>query len=193
MKDKKKVVMLFSIAAIVVVGVGAGFWAWHEQPGFCATMCHNTMGSYLETYEQSNFLVHEHAQVDVACLDCHEAELSTQLEELQAQISGAYRQPFAKMETDDAFCLREGCHTRDQIVAATSDYTAGNDTKVNPHEITFSPEYGKTESPHSVPGSTIPCATCHTMHRESQGIDYCYDTCHHTKTFDACYGCHDHR
>ena len=74
MKDKKKVVMLFSIAAIVVVGVGAGFWAWHEQPGFCSTMCHNTMGSYLETYEQSNFLVHEHAQVDVACLDCHEAE-----------------------------------------------------------------------------------------------------------------------
>ncbi|WP_080800403.1 cytochrome c3 family protein [Arabiibacter massiliensis] len=190
---RRKLVTALCVTGVVIVGAGAGLWVWHEQPGFCGSVCHDTMGSYVESYEGGEMLASQHAQADVVCLDCHEAELHTQLAELQVQLSGEYRLPLAKMETDDAFCLRDGCHTREKIVTATADYAAGGGTKVNPHEITFSADYGDTESPHQVGGETAPCATCHTMHRTSAGIDYCYDACHHTQTFDSCYGCHDHR
>ena len=30
----------------------SGFWVWHEQPSFCAAICHTPMDEYLETYEQ---------------------------------------------------------------------------------------------------------------------------------------------
>ncbi|HIW76751.1 MULTISPECIES: cytochrome c3 family protein [Gordonibacter] len=190
---RRRVVTVLSVIAVVIIGAGAGFWVWHEQPSFCGTMCHDTMGSYLNTYEGDQFLVAQHAGEGVVCLDCHEADPQTQLAELQVQLSGDYRVPLAKMDTDDEFCLRDGCHTREDIVQATSSYTAGKDTAVNPHEMTFSTNYGKDESPHEVTGEPLPCATCHTMHRASAGIDYCYDSCHHTKTFESCYSCHDHR
>lgn len=192
-KSHKRLVTAACIVAVVLVGAGAGFWVWHEQPSFCGTVCHDSMGSYLESYEQGTMLASEHAKSDVACLDCHEAEISAQLTELQVQLSGDYRLPLAKMEVDDDFCLRDGCHSREEVASKTADYVAGNKTTVNPHEITFSADYGETESPHEVDGETVACATCHTVHRSSAGIDYCYDACHHTKTFDSCYGCHDHR
>ena len=190
---RKKLASAACVAAIVLIGAGAGFWVWHEQPSFCGSVCHDTMGSYLDSYEQGSMLANHHAQSGVVCLDCHEAEPATQLAELQVQLSGDYRLPLAKMETDDSFCLRDGCHTREAITAATAGYIAGGDTNINPHDIPFSPDYGATESPHEVGGGTVPCTTCHTVHRASAGIDYCYDACHHTKTFDSCYGCHDHR
>ena len=190
---RRKLASILCVSAVVLVGAAAGFWVWHEQPGFCGAVCHDIMGSYVESYAQGTLLASQHAQSDVVCLDCHETTLETQLAELQVQLSGEYRLPLAKMDIGDSFCLRDGCHTREDIAQATADYVAGNGTNVNPHEITFSTVYGETESPHQVNDETIPCATCHTMHRKSAGIDYCYDSCHHTKTFDSCYGCHDHR
>lgn len=192
-RRRRKLAMALAVVVVVAGVAAAGFWVWHEQPSFCGTVCHDTMGPYLEGYESGDCLANAHAQADVACLDCHEADFATQVAELQVQLSGDYRLPLAKMETDDAFCLRDGCHTRDGIAAATADYTCGDGEQVNPHEITFSNDYGSDESPHEVAGEAIACATCHTSHRESAGIDYCYDTCHHAKTFESCYDCHDHR
>lgn len=188
----KRAGIIIGIIAGVVIVAGAGFWIWHEQPSFCGTMCHDTMGTYLANYEDSDMLSHAHATAGVACLDCHEPVLEDQLAELQVQVSGDYRLPLAKMDTDDEFCLRDGCHTRDEIVSALDGYTFPDGTAVNPHEITFSTDYSSTESPHSVGGETIPCSTCHTMHRNSNGIEYCF-TCHHTETAKPCYDCHDHR
>ncbi|MBR2790357.1 MAG: hypothetical protein IKD70_07055, partial [Eggerthellaceae bacterium] len=37
-------------------------------------------------------------------------------------------------------------------------------------------------SPHGAGGETLPCATCHTSHRKSAGIQYCFDSCHHPGT-----------
>lgn len=191
-KKRRRLPIVLGVVAVVVAIAGVGAYVWHEQPGFCGAVCHDTMGPYLETYESSAFLVHNHAEAGVTCLDCHEAELSTQLQELQTQISGNYRTPLAKMETDDEFCLREGCHTRESIVEAGEKVTFGDGTSVNPHSITFSSNYGSTESPHSVPGETIACSTCHSSHRKSAKLDYCYG-CHHTETTKSCYECHDHR
>ena len=192
-KKRRKGVIAGAVVLAVVLIAGIGMWIWHEQPSFCGTVCHDTMGSYLEGYESGDFLAHNHAQAGVACLNCHEADLNTQVAELQVQMSGDYRLPLAKMETTDEFCLRDGCHTREEIVDKTASYTTADGEAVNPHAITFSADYDTTESPHEVEGETIACATCHTMHRASAGIGYCYDTCHHTETFASCYDCHDHR
>lgn len=190
-KRRRKWLIVLGVALAVAAVSGAGFWVWHETPSFCGTMCHDTMGSYLDTYENSDFLVKSHADADVACLDCHEAELATQMAELQVQLSGSYRLPLAKMETDDSFCLRDGCHTREEIVVSTSDYTAGEGTKVNPHEMTVAAGTPQKQNPHGSDGKTVPCSTCHTSHRASKGIDYCYDACHHNKTFESCSDCHN--
>lgn len=189
-KRRRKAPLVIGILAAIVVVAGAGFWVWHETPSFCGTMCHDTMGSYLDSYENSDYLVADHAAQNIACLDCHEAELATQIAELQVQLSGDYRIPLAKMETEDEFCLRDGCHTRDEIVAALSDYTTADGTSVNPHEQTIDPQAKGRTNPHGA-GESIACATCHTAHRPSAEIQYCYDACHHTETFEACSDCHN--
>ena len=46
---------VFSAAAVVVavaIIAGAGLWVWHEQPSFCAAICHVPMDPYLETYDE---------------------------------------------------------------------------------------------------------------------------------------------
>lgn len=149
------------------------------------------MGSYLDSYGNIDYLVADHAANDITCLDCHEAELATQFAELQVQLSGDYRIPFAKMEVDDKFCLRDGCHTRDEIVTALDGYVTADGMNVNPHEQTISSDAKGRENPHQMDGETVQCATCHTAHRPSAEIRYCYDACHHTETFEACSDCHD--
>ena len=191
-RKKKKLVVLGTIVGVVAV-LAVGFLVWHHQPSFCATFCHNTMGSYLESYENSDYLVHAHAEAGLVCLDCHPPVIADMVHEAIIQIKGTYRLPLAKMDVDDDFCLRDGCHTREDIVAALDDYTVEDGSHVNPHEVLFSATYSSTESPHTVSGAeTLACKTCHTSHRASKGIEYCY-TCHHARVLDKCSNCHDHR
>lgn len=188
-RKKKKWPVAVGVVAAVLVVAGAGFWVWHEQPSFCAAMCHDTMGKYLETYEDSEYLVHDHAVEGVDCLDCHTPELSEQVAELQLQLSGNYRVPLAKMETDDEFCLREGCHAREEIESYT--VTAPDGTEISPHTTTIDSSAAQMKDPHGEGGQVLECSTCHTSHRESKEVGYCYDTCHHTETFEACDACHE--
>ena len=71
------------VAAIIVVA-GAGFWVWHEQPSFCNAICHSPMDYYVETYDSGdpNLGVTVHAKAGESCLDCHTAELTTQISEV---------------------------------------------------------------------------------------------------------------
>ncbi|MCL1799462.1 MAG: hypothetical protein FWG23_06980 [Eggerthellaceae bacterium] len=191
-RRRKRWPVALAILGVIVVVAGVGFLTWHQTPGFCGTVCHTTMGSYLETYENSSYLVANHAAADVVCLDCHEADLTTQLAELQVQLGGDYRLPLAKMETDDGFCLRSGCHTREDIVESMSDYETSLGDKANPHEKTVSAQSSILLDPHSDPsGETIACSTCHTAHRKSSEIDHCFVACHHNQTFESCSNCHD--
>lgn len=189
-KRKKRWPIVVGVVAAVLVVAGAGLWIWHEQPSFCATVCHDTMGSYLETYENDAMLAGAHRQAGMACLDCHEPKIEEQVAELQVQISGDYRVPLQKMEVEDEFCLRDGCHTREEIVAGAADYVAPDGTKVNPHEQTIDPAITGRNNPHNSSDTTIACSTCHTSHRNSTEIKYCYDACHHTNTFETCSDCH---
>ena len=51
-KKGKKWPIVVGVVVVVLIAAGAGFWVWHEQPSFCAAICHTPMDEYLETYEQ---------------------------------------------------------------------------------------------------------------------------------------------
>ena len=78
MTRKNKWIIVGVVAAVLVVA-GAGFWVWHEQPSFCNAICHSPMDKYVETYYEGDpgKLVTAHAEAGDACLDCHEAEITT--------------------------------------------------------------------------------------------------------------------
>ena len=48
-KVKRGWIVAGVVAAVIVVA-GVGFWVWHETPGFCDSVCHSPMDSYVETY-----------------------------------------------------------------------------------------------------------------------------------------------
>lgn len=188
-RSRKKLIVL-TVVAVLIVGLVAGAWALHSRPSFCGTVCHSTMGSYLAGYNESDYLVRDHANAKVVCLDCHEAKIASQLQELKVQVSGDYRLPLKKMETTDEFCLTDGCHSRDDI--AKAEYVAKDGTAVNMHAKTVDTGSGSSMvDPHGGGGDSAPCATCHTMHRTSKDMAYCF-SCHHTETFASCRNCHDH-
>lgn len=162
-------------------------WVWHGQPSFCSTVCHNTMDSYVQSWDDSSYTVHAHAQQGVTCLDCHKPELSDQIQEAAKQLSGNYTLPLAKMETGDDFCLRAGCHNRADIEQATANMVVDG-TAINPHTQTVN---AASQNPHDGSGQKPACSECHSMHRPSKSLNYCY-SCHHAQTFEVCETCHNH-
>lgn len=80
------------VVAAVIVVAGAGFWVWHETPSFCNAICHSPMDYYVETYDSGdpNLGVTVHAKAGESCLDCHTAELTTQISEVCAWVSDNY-------------------------------------------------------------------------------------------------------
>jgi hypothetical protein len=90
-------------------------------------------------------------------------------------------------------CLR--CHPWDRVMERSSTYVIkASGEKVNPHMYV----------PHdSKEAKDIPdCLKCHTTHtlspRPTRGsidlskvdVKWCYDACHHEKTFEPCKKCH---
>ncbi len=109
---------------LLIVFVAVTFLAvaglkWHEQPGFCATFCHETMGSYLENYEEGDGLARIHKEANVTCLDCHEPSIQQQASEAMAQITGDYSVPLRQRSFDDEMCLK--CHISTEHLQAKTD------------------------------------------------------------------------
>lgn len=182
MKTKKWPVVA-GVAAIVLVVAGAGFWVWHEQPGFCGAICHTPMDPYLETYEQepnepgvdkwgnavddaSSMMAVLHRENGLTCMNCHIPTISEQIAEGMTWVTGGYGLPLQEPTLEDmtaarggdadSFCLNESCHnlTRDDLAKATSDMAR------NPHL-----EYH----------GDISCGQCHKAHRASVN---CCSQCH---------------
>lgn len=150
---KRKTLIIVVGAAIVVLMIaGVGLWEYHKQPQFCG-ICH-IMKPYLESWHESDFGAHAHAQAGITCLECHESNIGQQVQELTKYITGNYQNPLKerKLGTKE-WCLR--CHgSYEELAKLTGDRTR------NPHDS----HYGKME-----------CRICHRMHRES--VDYCAQ-CH---------------
>ncbi len=174
-KRKKPLIIVAVVAAVVVIA-GAGFWVWHEQPGFCNAICHTPMDGYLQTYEAeigqpttdkwgnevadaSGMMATVHRADGETCLDCHVPTLGEQISEGANWVVGNYYFPLWErtseelvaargLDDPDQFCLNEGCHnmTREELEAKTSD------REFNPH----TPQHGVAE-----------CTDCHKAHRAS--------------------------
>lgn len=175
----RKTLIIIGVVVIVLVAAGIGLWKYHEQPQFCS-LCH-IMKPYVEGWKNSDYLVKAHADTGITCLKCHEPAIQQQVEELVKFIKKDYRVPLKQRRFPDDWCFR--CHehgSREELIARTQGYVVNN-TQVNPHN----------PHPNSTEVETLPCYSCHKMHRESPGIDYCY-SCHHKGTFESCYkvGCH---
>lgn len=182
-KKGKKWPIVVGVVAVVLIAAGAGFWVWHEQPSFCAAICHTPMDEYLETYEQEpgttgvdkwgNEVSNTNAMLAVShkaqgkdCMSCHVPTLSEQMSEGINWVTGNYVYPLEERDTDmlteargldgDEFCLNESCHnlTRDDLVKATS---------------------GMEFNPHKAQHGEIECSECHKAHRAS--VMYCTQ-CH---------------
>ena len=106
-KGKKKWPVVVGVVAVVIVAAGAGFWVWHEQPSFCAAICHTPMDAYLETYDSGSYdkygneltsedqknsmMAYLHkTEAGTTCLGCHQPVITEQVTEGMNWISGKY-------------------------------------------------------------------------------------------------------
>ena len=165
--QKKWIVLGVVVAVILVAGVG--FWAWHNTPGFCNAFCHSPMDAYVESYSSGDqgMLVTQHAEAGDGCLDCHEAELTTQVSELMAWASDSYPMDGDMLATgkefaNEEFCARPECHDMNEVTASTWGFE-GNDAKYNPHmsHQNLSLECGDCHKVHEK--STLVCNDCHDL------------------------------
>lgn len=183
-KRKRLGITLGCVVAVLVLA-GAGLTVWHEQPSFCAAICHDPMDSYLPTYEAtpgesatdkwgndvedaSSMLAAVHGEVGKTCMDCHVPQLGEQMTEGLEWVTGNYDSPLGErtatqlleargIENSDEFCMNDSCHpyTRDDLEKKTAWMG-----KINPH----TPQHGEQK-----------CTTCHKAHRTS--VNYCTQ-CH---------------
>jgi hypothetical protein len=125
-------------------------------------------------------LAYDHAEEDLGCLDCNESE-TMEVVHAMADATATWVRP---REVESALCL--DCHvpnehsTWQQLVERTADYVYEGET-LNPHD-----PHGTLEETGE---AEFECRSCHEIHGESRGMNYCY-SCHHSMTFDVCSTCH---
>jgi hypothetical protein len=217
MKNRRMRWIIGLSAGVLVIALfvlaGSMVWDYHEKPQFCAT-CH-IMQPYLDGWtgttldENGNeLLAAHHQEADIACLDCHPADLGQQVSELTAYIKGDFSDPLKPRKFPDEFCTT--CHSDDALrIAETENYvvtwelapvfagmlltasdqswTNVNSMTINPH--TISVDITNSSDPHHAGGPAITCSSCHKSHEESLLVNYCY-TCHHTESLVPCAVCH---
>lgn len=153
-KRWKWLVGSLGVLVIVFVAGGIALWEYHEQPGFCADLCH-IMQPYEDAWASSNYEAHLHAQEDIACLDCHEPTIKQQIEEVSKYITGDYKIPLRERKMPQETCL--SCKEHDSypdLVQTTEEWER------NPHDS----HWGEME-----------CVLCHNQHRPN--VLYCTQ-CH---------------
>lgn len=160
-KRSRKAWMIVGALVVVIALAGVGGWKWHEQPSFCATLCHSPMQSYYEGYVDSGYLVRAHAESGITCLGCHEPTIAQQVNELKVKISGNYEEPLTTRVYENSFCGGADCHGEATLLAISEKYTS--DLEFDPHDnhVTLAAK----------------CLSCHKMHREQKPL--------------TCVGCHD--
>ncbi|MDO4290076.1 MAG: cytochrome c3 family protein [Eggerthellaceae bacterium] len=195
-KRRKAPYILTAVVVFVAIFVAAGmaFWTWHEEPSFCAAICHDPMDEYLEGYEQASgvagrdkwgnevsntnaMMAVTHAAAGEDCLSCHVPSLGQQVGELGLFVSGNFYDPLDEVTLNalqvnsgnaegsgDQFCLKSGCHV------------SSDGTEITTREALTQVTEDRAFNPHrwSQHGD-IPCSSCHKSHRAS--VMYC-TACH---------------
>ena len=159
---KKRWPIVVAVVVVVLVVAGVAGFAWHNTPSFCGTVCHNTMSEHVDNYNGTDAsngagLASWHgSHQGTTCLDCHKAELSTQVAELGSQLSGNVSELGLsnRYYVDNDTCL--SCHgSYDELAEKTSNLGDYN--------------------PHNSPHGQINCNECHKGH--SAQVDTC-GQCH---------------
>ena len=196
-RPKKRWPIVAGVAAAVVIVAGAAFWTWHEQPSFCASICHIPMDPYYVTYEQGaggvgydkyyhtvestqGMMAAVHRDADVTCMGCHVPQLSEQIGEGIGWASGGYTVYDTDMQTTvlpqrTLADLTEARAIEDDAFCMNEQcHTAGTmpATRDDLQEATAS---GAGRNPHDRHHGDMSCDTCHKAH--TQSINYCSD-CH---------------
>lgn len=159
MKRLKKMrpvtIAIVAVAVVLVIGgAAAGMLVYHEQPQFCADLCH-IMQPYEDDWASSEYEAHLHAVKDVECLDCHQTKVGEQIEELTKYVTKDYETPLRERKIKQEACL--SCKEHDsypELAETTKDW------KRNVHAS----HWGDME-----------CYLCHKQHRAN--VLYC-TKCH---------------
>ena len=186
---KHKALSIVGIVVVVLVIAGIGAFAWHNTPGFCGTVCHDTMNYYSTSYANDpTTLAYQHGHItgkgadtlrdgvadkNNACLDCHPASTGEQIKEVGMTIDGDYTiDTDGKLVIEDGhynadkeFCLQ--CHDYDKVIQATANYNGGKHDGAS-----------GTFNPHASHQGDLECGTCHSVHGTSKL--YC-TSCHNAE------------
>ena len=178
------------VIVIVLVVAGAGFGIWHNQPGFCGTLCHSPMSTYVDGYNSDpSTLAYQHGHVvksgdganekaaatlkdgisdsSMNCLTCHVPKIGEQIAEAGMWLDGNYTvdQDGKLVLSDPAYKANKEfctkCHDYEKVIASTEHYW-GDDEAANPHAS----HQGDLDcsSCHNVHGtSTLMCSSCHNF------------------------------
>jgi hypothetical protein len=129
--------------------------------------------------EDPDLLVYTHAEEGLECEDCHEDTLVNQIHDnAKPDTPIVYR-----YKTPNKICF--DCHitnehtSYEEIINRTTDFMVLGEN-VNPHD----PHQNVVD----VEGSQLKeydCYRCHSMHTESDGINFCWE-CHHDYTYESC-------
>ena len=194
--------IIWGTIIVVAACAGAGFWRWHEQPSFCAAICHN-MDPYLATYEQpqnapgidkynnkvsnTNALLctlHRKnkttAHPTITCIPCHHAIIGEQVSEATGWMTGNYLTPLNERVGGDLtkWWGKDVDGTTFCVNEACHSYLMKDDGSVNYDRLEASTQ-NRAFNPHSQhhKGIRMQCTECHKGHRAS---------------VLACTGCHQH-
>jgi hypothetical protein len=160
-KRPRKALVIVGVIVVILAVVGIAGWKWHEQPSFCATLCHSPMQSYYDGYTESEYLVRAHADAGITCLGCHEPTIAQQMNELKVKVSGDYEEPLRARNYENSFCAGSDCHGEATLLAMSAEHTS--DLQFDPHDnhVTLAAK----------------CLSCHRMHRTPEPL--------------TCIQCHD--
>ncbi len=178
------------VIVIVLVVAGVGFGIWHNQPGFCSTLCHSPMSTYVDGYNSDpSTLAYQHGHVvksgdganekaaatlksgvsdsSMNCLTCHVPKIGEQIAEAGMWLDGNYTvdQNGKLVLSNPGYQANKEfctkCHDYEKVIASTEHYW-GDDEPANPHAS----HQGDLDcsSCHNVHGtSTLMCSSCHNF------------------------------
>ena len=195
-KRRRRRIAVGVVAAILVVA-GCGFWVWHEQPSFCAAVCHVPMDAYYDTYDFGDkdkygnavedsarpaMMAYRHKTLaDTTCMGCHVPTLSEQVSEGLHWVSGDYE--VVGYNADDQWILET--RSLDDLTAARGvegdRFCLNEACHANPDGTAMTRDdlraltEDSTRNPHVQQHREYACGDCHKAHEQS--TNQCV-TCH---------------
>lgn len=195
-RPRKRGAIAAGVIAAVVLVAGVGLFVWHEQPSFCAAICHTPMDAYLDTYNGSTdkygneldeqaklgMMSYLHSEkASTTCLGCHVPTLGEQVSEGIGWVTGNYEVVgynssnqwiLESKSLDQLTAARE----KDGITFCLNEACHTNaDGSVMTKDDLIALTADHKRNPHVAQHQELDCGTCHKAHEQSS--NYCLK-CH---------------